>query len=128
MHPALTTFSRRDFFGRTANGLMGAALAHLGAGDLLASAAASAPSLAPRPPHIPPRARAVIQLFMHGGPSQMDLFDPKPALKKYAGKPFPGDINVQQPEESGGILPSPFEFKRHGQCGAPLCELLPHLG
>ncbi|MEO7516658.1 MAG: DUF1501 domain-containing protein [Verrucomicrobiota bacterium] len=114
-----------------ADGLTGLALAHLLRHELFAeeivSGARVVPSLKPKLPHFAPRAKTVIQLFMHGGPSQMDLLDPKPLLKKYAGKPFPGDINVQQPEEAGGILPSPFEFKRAGKSGMEISDQMPFL-
>ncbi len=80
----------------------------------------------PKEPHFAPRAKAIIQLFMHGGPAQMDLLDPKPALDKYDGKTFPGVIDVQQPEAAGGILKSPFKFAQHGESGIAVSELLPH--
>lgn len=126
--PMLNALSRRRFFGRMINGMAGVGLAHLLEADLFAGVSRPSLDLKPKPSHFPPRAKSIIQLFMHGGPSQMDLFDEKPLLKKYAGKPFPGDINVQEPELAGGILPSPFSFKRFGQSGIALSELLPHTG
>ncbi|MBA3483909.1 MAG: DUF1501 domain-containing protein [Pirellulales bacterium] len=123
--------SRRNLFGRMTDGLMGLALAHLWPEGLFAdepSAIPRAPDLRPRAPHYPARAKSVIQLFMNGGPSQMDLFDPKPLLGEYSGRPFPGDIDVQQSDQAGGILPSPFKFTRHGRSGIELSEVLPHLG
>ena len=85
--------------------------------------------LTPKAPHHAPRARAMISLLMIGGPSQMDLFDPKPALAKYDGKPFPGDIQYDNAAEaSSKVFASPFKFTHHGQCGMELSELLPHLG
>ena len=108
----LPEVTRRSFFRRMGGGLAGAALAELVAGEAIRAAAADEHSaaarprrvddLAPRPPHHPPRAEAVIHLFMHGGPSQMDLLDYKPALEKYDGKGFPGVIDVQQPEQRVG--------------------------
>src|SRR5436190_14928481 len=83
--------TRRDFFSTIANGLHGAALASLLGADLLTSRSAlanEAPKifdLKPKPPHFKPKAKAVIQLFMNGGPSQVDLFDPKPTLTRLAG-------------------------------------------
>jgi hypothetical protein len=69
----------------------------------------------------------VISLFQHGGPSQMDLFDPKPALTKYHGQPYPGgDLETHFDKQKGNVLGSPFKFERHGACGMELCELLPH--
>ena len=83
----------------------------------------------PKPPHFAPKAKAMISLFMMGGPSQMDLFDPKPMLSKYDGQKFPGEIkydNVAQ--ASAKVFGSPFKFYPRGQCGMELSELLPHLG
>src|SRR4029453_18054290 len=89
--------SRRDLFSRMGDGLYGAALAYLFQGELLFTqtargAAAEGPDWKPRTPHFPAKAKAVIQLFMHGGPSQVDLFDPKPLLEKYAGQSPSRDI------------------------------------
>lgn len=76
-----------------------------------------------------PRARSVICLFQHGGPSQMDLFDQKATLQKYHGQPYPGgDLEVHFDKQAGNVLGSPFRFARHGRCGMELCELLPHTG
>ncbi|MDB6035134.1 MAG: hypothetical protein JWM16_5472 [Verrucomicrobiales bacterium] len=85
--------------------------------------------LTPKTPLKPARAKAMISLLMIGGPSQMDLFDPKPALAKYDGKPFPGEIRYDNAAEaSSKVFASPFKFSKHGQCGMELSELLPHLG
>ncbi|MCA9083370.1 MAG: DUF1501 domain-containing protein [Planctomycetaceae bacterium] len=76
--------------------------------------------------HFPARAKRVIHLFMNGGPFQADLFDPKPALIKYAGqKPAGADLLTERP--TGGLLPSPFRFRSHGQSGVQVSELLPQL-
>src|SRR5712671_2509736 len=83
--------SRRAFLGRYAGCIGGFALAHLLADD---AAADSASPLATRSPHHPPRAKAVICLFQHGGPSQVDLFDPKPELTKRHGQPYPGELET----------------------------------
>jgi hypothetical protein len=126
--------SRRDFFLRVGAGLHGAALASLmGANVLHAATAENGPriyDLKARPPHFAPKAKAVIQLFMNGGPSQVDLFDPKPALQKYAGTPPSRDIvsEIEFADQVGSVLPSPFKFSRYGKCGMELSELLPHLG
>jgi hypothetical protein len=96
--------------------------------DLLAGQAqAAADPLAPRRPHYPPRAKRVIFLFMHGGPSQVDTFDYKPLLERDHGKPlpFPKPRVVSSP--TGNLLRSPFKFRRHGQSGAWVSELFPHL-
>jgi hypothetical protein len=131
----LDAISRRRFFAHLGSGLAGMALAELLAADAAVASPSDSPHPAgepahdvqPRPPHFPPRARAVIQLFMHGGPSQVDLFDPKPALDRYDGKGFPGFIDVQQPELAGGVLRSPFRFARHGRSGIEVSDVLPHV-
>jgi hypothetical protein len=79
------------------------------------------------PPHVP-RAKSVICLFQHGGPSQMDLFDAKPELTRFSGKPYPGQIEVHFDHAAKNLLGSPFRFRPHGQCGMELSELLPHTG
>jgi hypothetical protein len=83
-------------------------------------------SLAPKSPHFAPRATRVIHLFMNGGPSQIDLFDPKPALRKYAGKLLGKDLAGDR--RIGGVgMPSPFRFDRYGQSGMEISELLPNI-
>ncbi len=126
--------SRRDFFSRASDGLCGAALAYLFGRDvsspaiLHAATSSAVHNLKPRPPQFEARAKAVIQLFMSGGPSQVDLFDPKPALEKYAGQlPRAFLDNVESVGAAGGLLPSPFKFAKHGQSEIELSELLPHL-
>jgi hypothetical protein len=85
--------------------------------------------LTPKVPHAKPQARAMISLFMQGGPSHLDLFDPKTALAKYDGKKFPGEIKYDNAAQaSAKVLASPWKFKKHGKCGTELSELLPHLG
>jgi len=91
-----------------------------------AATAASGGDAASHAPHFPPRAKRVIHLFMNGGPFQGDFFDPKPLLEKYAGeKPAGADLLTERP--TGGLLPSPFRFQRHGESGLPVSELLPQL-
>lgn len=83
--------------------------------------------LKPRPPAFEPRAKAMISLFQHGGPSHMDLTDPKPELTKYSGTDYTGDIHFSFVNEaSKKLLGSPFKFAPRGQCGTELSELLPH--
>src|SRR5215468_10618948 len=94
--------TRRAFLGRSAGSLAGLALAHL--------AAEAADPLAPKPPHFPAKAKAVICLFQHGGPSQMDLFDPKPELTKQNGKAHPDKLEVHFHTQQGNLLASPFKF------------------
>jgi hypothetical protein len=91
------------------------------------SLAESTNGLFPEGRHFVPRAKRVIHLFMNGGPFQADLFDPKPALAKYAGqRPEGADLLTERP--TGGLLPSPFKFKPCGESGVPVSELLPKLG
>lgn len=120
-----TAQTRRAFLGRYAGGIGSLAISHL----LNDSARATPP--APGWPAVihRPRAKSVICLFQHGGPSQMDLFDPKPELQKWHGKPYPGgDLEVHFDKQKGNVLGSPYKFSRYGECGMELCELLPHTG
>lgn len=81
-----------------------------------------------RPPHRPPTATAMISLFMQGGPSQIDLLDPKPALDRLNGEKFPGDIKYDNAAQaSSKVLASPWTFDRYGECGTDVSELLPSL-
>ena len=133
-------WDRREFLFKSGGGISGLALAYLlNREQLLAETTqpngCSAPAIganpyAPKPPHLAPRATAVISLFMGGGWSQMDTFDPKPMLAKYAGEPIDGkvagDVIVRQ-GFPGPLMPSPFSFKRHGQSGIEVSEIFPHL-
>jgi hypothetical protein len=84
--------------------------------------------LLPKTPSFEPKAKAMICLFMMGGPSQMDLFDPKPMLQKYDGQKFPGEIKYDNlAQASSKVFGSPWKFSQHGQCGMELSELLPYL-
>jgi len=78
-------------------------------------------------PHIPARARSVIFLYMDGGPSQVDTFDPKPRLVDFHGKPFPMAALPTQFNNNGSTLASPWKFARHGQSGLEVSELFPHI-
>ncbi|MBI5799490.1 MAG: DUF1501 domain-containing protein [Verrucomicrobia bacterium] len=82
---------------------------------------------APKPPLAPPRAKRVIFLFMKGGPSHLDTFDPKPLLDRDDGKPFPGAKPRVQFAATGELLKSPWKFQNHGQSGLPVSELFPHV-
>ena len=125
--------SRRDLLARVPGGIYAAALGSLLARDFPLRAGESPTAaytdLKRRPPHFPAKAKAVIHLFMNGGPSQMDLFDPKPALDKQHGKPYvdrlAGEIEFIQ--NAGALMRSPFKFARHGQCGAWVSDAMPHL-
>lgn len=115
---------RRRFLNRAAGGVGLLSLAHLLAEQ--DSTSAQAADRGVRPSHFPPRARSVICLFQDGGPSHIDLFDPKPALEKWHGQPYPaGDIEVHFDKERGNVLASPFAFRRCGHSGIELSELLP---
>jgi hypothetical protein len=127
-HSTLNVHTRRAFLGRYAGCLGSLALAHLLAGDSRAEPARAGDALAPQPPHHPPRARSVICLFQHGGPSQMDLFDPKPELSRLNGSRYKGELEVHFHTQTGNLLGSPFRFQRCGQSGMALSELLPHTG
>jgi len=119
--------TRRRFFHRVSGGIYGAALAYL-----LGSRANSADEpgvppvdLKPRPPHFAAKATSVIHLFMNGGPSQMDLFDPKPMLEKHHGEPYFDKIagEVEFIKDAGALMRSPFKFAQYGQCGAWVSEV-----
>src|SRR4051812_31635461 len=119
--------NRRSFLGYTAGGLGHLALAQLLGSEQKGRAAMAAAGhpLAPKAPHHTPKAKAVICLFQHGGPSQMDLFDPKPELNKRDGQDHPGTLEIHFDKQAGKLLKSPFEFRPAGQSGMVLSELLP---
>ncbi len=135
--PRKGPFSRRDFLFEAGGGLSGLALAHLLAGENLlaattgqgcgSTAAVNSP-YSPKKPHFQPRAKRVISLFMSGGVSQMDTFDPKPMLEKYAGHPLTGkgEVVVRQ-GHPGPLMPSPFKFQKHGNGGLEISELFPNV-
>ena len=123
----LLTFSRRDFLRRTGMGI--GSLAFL---DLMSREASAAGNpLAPVAPHHAPRARAVISLFMHGGPSQVDTFDPKPLLAKYAGQTLPAsfaNLNLEFTKTSTAkVLASKRTFKKCGKSGLEMSDIFEHL-
>ncbi|HJZ56981.1 MAG TPA: DUF1501 domain-containing protein, partial [Gemmataceae bacterium] len=78
--------------------------------------------LAPKPPQFPVKAKRVIHIFANGGPSQVDTFDPKPALAKYAGKSLP-TTNLRTERKTGAAFPSPFKFAKSGQSGLEVSEI-----
>ena len=131
-------WSRRDFLFQSGGGVSGLALAYLLNQDGLLGApqtggACDAKAVgynpyAPRKPHFATRATSVISLFMSGGVSQLDTFDPKPALTRYAGQPLSGkgEIVVRQ-GNPGPLMPSPFQFRKHGHCGMDVSEIFPLL-
>ena len=127
--------TRRHFFRDCGVGLGKIALASLLCNAQQARAEATVNSsknpLAPRPPHFAPKVKSVIYLFMAGAPSQLDLFDYKPTLAKHEGKPIPAEIVRDQryafirPDST--LLGPRFPFRKHGQCGAELSDIVPHL-
>jgi hypothetical protein len=120
---------RRHFLQGVAGGLFGTALSWLLANDERSLAASAPLDLRPRPPRIAPKATSVIHLFMNGGPSQMDLFDPKPTLDKHHGESYFDKIagEVENPQSAGALMRSPFKFAQHGECGMWISDALPHL-
>ena len=117
--------SRRELLQHLACGFGGVALAGLLAEEARGEAI---DPLAPRPPHFPAKAKRVIFLFMHGGVSHVDSFDPKPKLTEMNGKPLP----IAKPQfefgGTGNLLASPWKFKKHGRSGIEVSELFPHIG
>ena len=83
--------------------------------------------MAPKAPHFAPTAKHVIFLFLNGGPSQVDTFDPKPMLQKYSGQPIPSG-NLKTERKTGNLLGSPFAFRRCGKSGIEVSEIFPKLG
>ena len=127
--PAFGGLGRREFLYRFGSGLGSVALTSLLAEEGLAAtsdtvAALPPDPLAPKDPHHAPRAKSVIFLFMAGAPSQMDTFDPKPALDRYHGKPI---TRIYGSLEKRLYVGCPFKFKRHGESGMEISEIFPHL-
>jgi hypothetical protein len=115
--------TRRDYLRK-----MGTGFGMLGFADLMrATTLAHASPLAPKAPHFAPKAKRVIFLFLNGGPSQVDTFDPKPMLAKYSHQPMPSG-NLKTERKTGNLLPSPFAFRKHGQSGIEVSEIFPELG
>jgi hypothetical protein len=136
MHPLrqhALDVTRRHFLRDCGVGLGKMALAGLltGAFAPRSGAAPADNPLAPKRPHFAPRAKRVIHLFMAGAPSQLDLFDHKPALARLEGKPLPPSIIGGQRyafiRPDAAVMGPRFQFAKHGQCGAELAEVLPHL-
>ncbi|MCB1090878.1 MAG: DUF1501 domain-containing protein [Verrucomicrobiae bacterium] len=125
--------SRRAFLGRTGMGMGAIGLASV----LQQTGWAGVSPLASRTPHLPPKAKRIIQIFCEGGPSHVDTFDPKPALEKFHGKPVDevlkdytknaGEVASGMGRLSGKLQRSVFQFARHGQSGIEISELFPHL-
>jgi len=123
--------TRRSFFQECAGGIGIMALAQLmeqeGRG-----AAMDVNPLAPKPPHFAPKAKNVIFIFTEGGPSQIDLFDPKPGLEKWSGKPLPPsmtkDLRLAFTKPNAAVLASPRKFQPYGKSGIEFSDYIPHIG
>src|SRR5262245_40778076 len=128
------TVSRRYFLSQNALGLGSLALAWLLQEEQVRATSKEPPKsrpltldMRPKQPQFVPRAKAMISLFQHGGPSHMDLTDPKPELSKYDGTDFQDSVDYSfSNNASKKLLGTKWKFKPHGQCGTELSELLPH--
>jgi hypothetical protein len=125
-HQFVRTLNRRQMLAASGCGLGQLALAAI-AGSQVSAGAVSSNPMAPRPPHFPARARRVIFLFMWGGPSHVDLFDPKPTLNREDGKQLLGKSVGSDRDKLGQVLGSPFRFDQHGDSGIWISELFPQL-
>src|SRR6185312_8234005 len=123
------TLSRRELLRVSSTGFGSLALAGLLAQEQARGAVGNAASdpLAVKAPHFPARAKRVIFLFMHGGPSQVDTFDPKPRLARDDGKPLPFARPRVVSSATGNLLRSPFKFAQHGGSGISVSELFPNI-
>ena len=126
-------FNRRRFLRHNTMGIGGLSLGWLLNRDKLLATPPAVPrgeqsfDLTPKQPHHTPKAKAMISLFMHGGPSHMDLTDPKPELTRLDGKEYSDNVHYSFANEaSRNLFGSPWKFKKHGQCGMDFSELLPH--
>jgi hypothetical protein len=132
-NPANLPTTRRDFLQRVGTGLGVLGLHSLIARDgwanpapHIASTTGPLDPMAPRPAQFPAKAKRVIHLFMNGGPSHIDTFDPKPILAQLAGKPLPTHLRTER--ETGAAYPTPFKFQKYGQCGLEVSEIFSHVG
>src|SRR4051812_46241559 len=126
MTPA-SLYSRREMLSRCGVGMGMLGLSQLMGESGLLTAHAAQPGaavnpLAPKKPHFPAKAKHVIHIFANGGPSQVDTFDPKSSLAKYAGKALPS-TNLRTERKTGAAFPSPFKFQKYGQSGLEISEL-----
>ena len=131
-HGSAFITNRRAFLGQYAGAIGTLALAHLLEQEQARAGDVTNPAVRTRlggavAGDRKARARSVICLFQHGGPSQMDLFDPKPMLTKHQGKPYPGQLEIHFDKQAGKLLASPFRFQPHGQSGMVLSELVPYM-
>src|SRR4051794_27258079 len=123
--------NRREMLARCANGFGALALTTLlgepAFGQVLTQGTPPEGPLAPRPPHFPARARSVIFLYMDGGPSQVDTFDPKPRLDREHGQPIKVKTHPTQFNDVGNVLKCPWPFRRCGESGIPVSDLFRHV-
>ena len=122
MHPFLDNLNipRRNFLASCGMGIGLSAIAPLLNGQ-------KGNPMLPKGPHFAPKAKRVIHLFMNGGPSHVDTFDPKPELTKWHGKVLPDENRLSTERKTGAAYQSPFTFKKHGQSGLPVSDLFPHV-
>src|SRR5438067_679059 len=133
-HKSRHPITRRDALCRIGNGfgmlafasLVGESIARAAGPTIFGQDIASGDGVARKLDH-PARAKRVIFLFMNGGLSHVDSFDPKPMLDKYHGQPLPGG-EIKTERKTGALMRSPFEFKKYGQCGMDVSELFPNVG
>src|SRR5436309_2415601 len=128
----IPSVSRRDFLRRAGGGFGMVALASMLAEDNLLAAPDPrlVDPLAPRSPHFTPRAKSVIFLFMSGGPSHLELFDPKPELQRLHGQPLPesfGTVATRRGVERNRLLATRRTFRKYGQAGIDVSDLLPNV-
>ncbi|MSU78508.1 MAG: DUF1501 domain-containing protein [Gemmataceae bacterium] len=133
MHPSLAhhALTRRELLARCGTGFGSLGLMSLlaSSGNLTATPTTTRTNLSPlspRQPHFPGKAKRVIHLFMNGGPSHVDTFDPKPMLARYAGQQLPRE-NLRTERRTGAAFPSPYKFRRYGQSGIEVSEVFPHV-
>jgi hypothetical protein len=134
MHIAPSPLTRREWLGRSGMGMAGLGLSGLLVDQLAPQTVLAADTaggyvnpMTPKGPHFTPRAKHVIHIFLNGGPSQVDTFDPKPALAKYAGKELPTE-NLRTERKTGAAFPSPYTFKKYGESGLEVSEIFSHVG
>src|SRR5690349_9913913 len=129
-NPTPCGVSRREWLWQAGAGFAGLALLDLLARDGFLADAAGPPARGAakgKKPHFTPKAKRVVFLFMNGAPSQVDTFDPKPALAKHHGKPYRGKTPVgSNGRPIGHLMQSPFKFKKHGKSGLEVSSLFPH--
>jgi hypothetical protein len=129
-HFRVNNSNRRQFLAASGGGMGLVALAALQAKTVAAEKIAAKSPLAPKPPNFAPKAKRVLWLFMHGGPSHVDLFDPKPELAKYAGQSLPesfGEVMTRRKVANNPLLAPVRSYQKYGQSGLEVSEFLPHI-